>query len=73
MSKVEDLSRSITVLDQTRTVLVVVEMSRNSWLVAGMIPGVQRHPLKKLDLDPDESGGAIFDHGSGGIVPLRAA
>jgi len=59
MSKVEDLSRSITVLDQTRTVLVVVEMSQNSWLVAGMFPGVQRHPLKKLDPDPEALLGLI--------------
>ncbi|TJW04781.1 MAG: IS110 family transposase [Mesorhizobium sp.] len=53
MSKVEDLSRSITVLDQARTVLIVIEMSQNSWLVAGMLPGIQRHPLKKLDPDPN--------------------
>ena len=59
MSKVEDLSRSITVLDQTRTVLVVVELSQNSWLVAGMLPGVQRHPLKKLDPDPEALLGLI--------------
>lgn len=45
MSKVDDLSRSITVLDQARTVLVVVEMSQNNWLVAGMLPGVQRHSI----------------------------
>jgi len=59
MSKVEDLSRSITVLDQARTVLVVVEMSQNSWLMAGMLPGVQRHPLKKLDPDPNALLGLI--------------
>lgn len=59
MSKVEDLSRSINVLDQARTVLVVVEMSQNSWLVAGMLPGVQRDPLKKLDPDPNALLGLI--------------
>ncbi|MER8949867.1 IS110 family transposase [Mesorhizobium sp. M0809] len=59
MSKVDDLSRSITVLDQARTVLVVVEMSQNNWLVAGMLPGVQRHPLKKLDPDPNALLGLI--------------
>jgi transposase len=32
--------------------VAVVEMSKTSWLVAGMIPGVARHPLKKLV--PDE-------------------
>jgi transposase len=32
---------------------VVVEMSQSSWLVAGMVPGVVRQPLKKLEPDPD--------------------
>ncbi len=40
MSKVEDLSRSITVLDQARTVRIVIEMGQTSWLVAGMLPGI---------------------------------
>jgi len=53
MLEIEDLSRSVAKLDQARTVLVVVEMSQASWLVAGMLPGIQRHPLKKLDPDPD--------------------
>ena len=29
-------------------------MSQSSWLVAGMVPGVVRQPLKKLEPDPDE-------------------
>jgi hypothetical protein len=37
--------------------VAVVEMSKTSWLVAGMIPGVARHPLKKLV--PDEK--ALFE------------
>ena len=32
----------------------VIEFSRMSWLVAGMIPGVERQALKKLA--PDEDG-----------------
>jgi transposase len=54
MPEVDDLSRSITVFDQTRTLLVVVEMSQSSWLVGGMIPGLKRLPLKKLDPDRTE-------------------
>ena len=27
----------------------LVELSRSSWLVAGLVPGIGRHPLKKLD------------------------
>ena len=52
MPKIDDLSRSIAVFDQDRTLLVVVEMSQSSWLVAGMVPGLERRPLKKLDPDP---------------------
>jgi transposase len=29
----------------------VVELSRRSWLVAGVVPGVERHPLKKIEAD----------------------
>src|SRR5918911_1355015 len=53
MSQRDDLSRCLTALDQNSTVIAVVEMSRSSWLVAGIIPGVGRHPLKKLE--PDEA------------------
>lgn len=52
MPTVDDLSRSLTLLNQDSTLLVVVEMSKSSWLVAGMAPGIDRHPLKKIDPDP---------------------
>ena len=52
MPQRNDLSRSLIALDQNSTVIAVIEMSRSSWLVAGVIPGVDRHPLKKLE--PDE-------------------
>jgi transposase len=32
----------------------VIEMSQSSWLVAAIIPGVERQPVKKLA--PDEAG-----------------
>jgi transposase len=47
-----DLSRSLTTLEQATTLIGVIEMSQSSWLVAGMVPGVARQPLKKLE--PDE-------------------
>ncbi|UVC15311.1 hypothetical protein [Mesorhizobium onobrychidis] len=28
-------------------------MSQTKWLVAATVPGLERHPLKKLDADPD--------------------
>jgi transposase len=49
--QVNDLSRSLTVFDPISTLVVVVEMSKASWLVSGVIPGVERQPLKKLEPD----------------------
>jgi transposase len=54
MPQSNDLSRSVVVLNQDSTLVVVIEMSQSSWLVTGMIPGVARRPLKKLDPDADE-------------------
>ena len=53
MTQVDDLSRSLAVFDQSSSLIVVVEMSEASWLVAGLVPGVDRQPLKKLAPDPD--------------------
>jgi len=53
MIQVDDLSRSMVEFDHDSTLVVVVEMSESSWLVAGMIPGVDRQPVKKLAPDPD--------------------
>jgi transposase len=49
-----DLSRSLTPLDINHTLIAVIEMSKKSWLVAGIIPGVERQPLKKLEADENE-------------------
>jgi hypothetical protein len=43
--------KSSTAFDQASTLVAVVELSRNSWLVAGIVPGIDRHPLKKLAAD----------------------
>ena len=51
--KPNDLSRSLTDLNTDRTLIAVVEMSLSSWLIAGIVPGVERQPLKKLK--PDET------------------
>ena len=48
MQKRNDLSRSFAALEQDSTVIAVIEMSQSSWLVAGIVPGVERQPLKKL-------------------------
>ena len=52
MPQRNDLSRSDTPLEQQSTLIAVVEMNQSSWLVAGIVPGLERHPLKKLE--PDE-------------------
>jgi transposase len=44
-----DASRSLTALEQDSTIVAVVEMSQTKWLVAALVPGVERQPLKKFD------------------------
>ncbi len=46
-----DLNQSRIVLKQDSTLIGVIEMSLSSWLVAGIVPGVERQPLKKLAID----------------------
>ena len=52
MTQVNDLSRSLIAFEQNSTMVVVLEMSQSSWLAAGVVPGIERRPLKKLDPDP---------------------
>ena len=49
-----DLSRSLTPFDPNQSLIAVIELSKESWLVAGIIPGVERQPLKKLEPDENE-------------------
>src|SRR5215470_969023 len=49
-----DLSLSLTSFDPNRTLIGVIELGKESWLVAGIIPGVERQPLKKLEPDENE-------------------
>ena len=53
MPRPDDLSRSLVPLQQDSTLIAVVELSRSSWLVAGIVPGLARHPLKKLEPDQE--------------------
>jgi len=52
MPQPNDLSRSLAALEQDSTLIVVIEMSHLSWLVARIVPCIERHPAKKLE--PDE-------------------
>ena len=49
----DDLSKSLVALDQNRTVIAVVELSQSSWRVGGIVPGIDRHPEKKLPPDQE--------------------
>src|SRR6266576_5801731 len=51
MPQPNDLSRSLAALDQDSTLIAVIEMSQSTWLVAGIVPGINRQPLKKLAAD----------------------
>src|SRR4051795_774376 len=53
MPELNDQSRSHTVLKPDSTLIAVLEMSQSAWLVAGLVPGIERHPLKKIE--PDEA------------------
>ena len=53
MPQRNDLSRSLVPFQQDGTLVAVIELSRSSWLVAGIVPGLERHPLKKLAPDED--------------------
>ena len=57
MSQPFDASRSLTSLEQDSTIIAVIEMSQAKWLVAAVVPGVERQPLKGLD-GADVEGGA---------------
>src|SRR5215212_3514278 len=51
MPQANDLSRCLLTLEQDSTLIVVVELSQASWLVAGIVPAVERQPLKKIEAD----------------------
>jgi transposase len=53
ISQPNDLSSYLAPFEQGATLVVVIELSQSSWLVAGTVPGVERQPVKKMD--PDET------------------
>src|ERR1700741_4828748 len=42
------LSRSLVALDQNSTIIAVVELSQSSWLVGGVVPGIERQPRNRV-------------------------
>jgi transposase len=55
MQNLNDLSRSLVAVEPDGTLIAVIEMSLSSWLVAGIVPGVERQPLKKLAVDESDT------------------
>src|SRR5689334_1988120 len=53
MPQANDLSRCLLTLEQGSTLIAVVEPSQASWLVAGIVPAVERQPLKKIEADEE--------------------
>lgn len=51
MPKPNNLSKCLAALEQDSTVIAVIELGLKSWLVAGIVPGIERHPLKKFGAD----------------------
>src|SRR5215468_8606964 len=51
--QLNDLSRCLVALEQDATLIAVIEMGQASWLVAGIVPELDRYPLKKLGPDRD--------------------
>ena len=51
MIQPQDLTRPPVTLDHDSTLVVVIDMSQASWLVAAIVPGVERRPLQKLKPD----------------------
>src|SRR6476469_9312446 len=55
MQKPHDNSKaSPAAIMQDNTPIAVIELSLSNWLVAGLIPGVSREPLKKLEPNPED-------------------
>ena len=55
------LSRSLVALDQNSTIIAVIEMSQSSWLIAGVLPGIERQPRKKLEPNAEGLLGLLRD------------
>jgi len=53
-TRANDMSRSLAAFDQDSTLVAVVEMGWSSWLVAGLMPGVERQPKKKMEPDAED-------------------
>jgi transposase len=49
MRKANDMSRCLAAFNQGSTLVAVIELGFRGWLVAGIVPGIERHPLKGVE------------------------
>jgi hypothetical protein len=56
----ERLEQVPRALDQDSTISAVVEMSQSSWLVGGVLPGIERQPRKKLEPSAERLLGLLY-------------
>ena len=49
MTNIFDTRKSCFPFDQDSTLVAVIELSKNSWLIGGIVPGIERSPAKKLN------------------------
>jgi len=49
MANTFDTRKSCVPFDQSSTLVAVIELSKDSWLVGGIVPGLERSPAKKLN------------------------
>lgn len=54
MSQAFDARKSVTPFEQSRSLVAALELSQSTWLVGGIVPGLQRRPLKKLSPDREK-------------------
>jgi transposase len=48
------MSKCLAALKQDSTIVAVIELSSKNWLLAGIVPGIERHPLKKFKADEQQ-------------------
>ncbi len=51
MPVTDNLSLSTVSFEEASTLIAVIDMSLSSWVVLGLVPGLQRRPEKKLGAD----------------------